>query len=210
MAQELLHSVQTRKLKGMILKVDLSKAFDRANWLYIRLLLTHLGFPYAYIKWVMCCIMDVSYSVLLNGEATPFFLSERGLRQGCPLSPLLFLLIMEGLSRAIITARNRDQLASIKINENYILTHLLFVDDVLIFLNGSIGDTMVLQNIFNLFQQATWMIINDCKSVLIAFGYTKHEIVFTTQCFPFTLQNLEDGLKYMGFRLKPHGYKIAN
>lgn len=103
-AQELLHSIQMRKLKGMVLKVDLSKAFDKTNRLYIRLLLTHLGFPYSITKWIMCCIMDVSYSVLLNGEAIPFFVSERGLRQGCPLSPLIFLLIMEGLSRAIISA----------------------------------------------------------------------------------------------------------
>lgn len=46
----------------MILKVDLSKAFDRENWLYIRLLLTHVGFPYAYIKWIMSFIKDVSYN----------------------------------------------------------------------------------------------------------------------------------------------------
>lgn len=93
--QELLHSMHINNLKGMILKVDLSKAFDRANWLYIRLLLTHLGFPYSYIKWIMSCITEVSYSVLLNGAPTPFFSAERGLRQGCPLSPLLCLLIME-------------------------------------------------------------------------------------------------------------------
>lgn len=98
---ELLHSLHLRKLKGMILKVDLSKAFDRVNWLYIRMLLTHLGFPYAYIKWIMCCITNVSFSVLINGAATSFFHAECGLRQGCRLSPLLFLLIMEGLSRII-------------------------------------------------------------------------------------------------------------
>ena len=100
----------------------------------------------------MSCIKEVSYSVLLNGVATSFFLSERGLRQECPLSPLLFLLIMEVLRRAIIAACNRKQLAVIKISENCYLTHLLFVDDILIFLNGSIGDTIVLQNILTLFQ----------------------------------------------------------
>ena len=79
-AQELLHSLHIKKHKGMILKVDLSKAFDRVNWLYIRLLLTHLGFPFDCIKWVMSCISEVAYNVLLNGDATSFFTSERGLR----------------------------------------------------------------------------------------------------------------------------------
>jgi hypothetical protein len=94
-------------MKGMILKVDLSKAFDRVSWLYIRMLLTHLGFPFEFIKWIMCCITNISFSVLVNGAASPFFHSERGLRQGCPLSPLLFLLIMEGLNRFIKEEHNR-------------------------------------------------------------------------------------------------------
>lgn len=190
--------------------MDLTKAFDRANWLYITLLLTHLGFPFAYIKWIMSCITDVSYSVLLNGEAASFFNSERGLRQGCPLSPLLFLLIMEDLSRTITSARDRNQLKSIEIAENFFLTHLLFVDDILIFLNGSIGDTTTLQNIFTLFQQATGMMINDSKSTITTIGCTQHEITYTSQRFPFTVLDLAKGIKYMGFRLKPLGYRIAD
>jgi len=193
----------------MILKVDLSKAFDRTNWLYIRLLLTHLGFPYGYIKWIMSCRTDVSYSVLLNGEATSFFTSERGLRQGCPLSPLLFLLIMEGLSRIITSARDRNQLTGIKITEIFYLTHLLFVDDILIFLNGSIGDTTTLQNLFMLFQQATGMMINDSKSTITTVGCTQHEFTFATQRFPFISLILTEGIKYLGFRLKPLGYRIV-
>ena len=51
-AQEVLHSLNSKKIKGMILKVYLSKAFDRENWLYIRMLLTHLGFPFDFIKWI--------------------------------------------------------------------------------------------------------------------------------------------------------------
>lgn len=98
-AQKVLHSVQLRKLNGMILKINLSKAFDRVNWLYLHILLTHLGFPFSFIRWIMSCITDVPYSVLINGSKSPFV--ERGLRKGCPLSLLLFLLIMEGLSRII-------------------------------------------------------------------------------------------------------------
>lgn len=64
----------------MILKVDLSKEFDRVNWIYIRMLLTHLGFPYEFIKWIMCYITNVSSIILVNGVTSPFFHSERGLR----------------------------------------------------------------------------------------------------------------------------------
>lgn len=96
--QEALHSIKTKKFKGMVLKIDLATEFDQTSWLYIRMLLTHLGFPLPFIQWIMCCITNVSYSVLINGSKSSFFHAKRGLRQGCPLSPLLFLLIMEGLS----------------------------------------------------------------------------------------------------------------
>eukprot|EP00253_Pinus_taeda_P034161 PITA_34161 len=209
-AQELLHTLHVKRQKGMILKVDLSKAFDTTNWLYMRLLLTHLGFPYNFIKWTMSCISDVSYSVLLNGKATNFFTAERGLRQGCPLSPLLFLLIMEGLSRILSSARDRHLLTGIKIADDFYLTHLLFVDDILIFLNGSIGDTTTLQNAMLLFQQATGMKINEQKSSITSVGCSVHESVYTSQRFPFNSLSLADGIKYLGFRLKPNGYRIAD
>lgn len=199
-----------RSLKGMILKVDLTKAFDRASMLYIRMLLTHLGFPYLFIKRIMSCITEVSYSILLNGSPTPFFTAERGLRQGCPLSPLLFLLIMEGLSRLIGTRHRRGRITGIKITENCSLTHLLFVDDVLIFLNGSLADSSSLQYVFDLFQMATGMIINIHKSSLTEIGCTQHEVFYIRQRFPFPPHQMEEGLKYLGFRIKHGGYKIAD
>lgn len=75
-----MHSIQSKKIKGMILKDDLSKAFDRVSWLYLKMLLTYLGFSGGFIKWIMCCITNVSFSVLVNGAASPFFGSERDLR----------------------------------------------------------------------------------------------------------------------------------
>lgn len=116
----------------------------------------------------MTCISDVPYNVLLNGSPTPFFTAERGLWQGCPLSPLLFLLIMEGLSRLIAAEHRRGRLRGIKITDNCFLTHLLFVDDVLIFLNGSMADSSTLHQVFELFQKETGMVINVQKSTLTA------------------------------------------
>ena len=83
-AQEGLHSIKTKKFKGAMLKIDLSKAFDKVSWLYNRMLLTHLGFNIGFIRWIMSDITTVSFSVLINGAASPFFHSERGIRQGFP------------------------------------------------------------------------------------------------------------------------------
>lgn len=54
------------------------------------------------------------------------------------------------------------------------------------------------------------MIINDSKSTITSFGCSQHEIIFTSQCFPFTSLNLEDDIKYLGFRLNPHRYRIVD
>jgi len=78
-AHEWIHSMKTKKLKGEILKIDLSKAYDRVNWLYIRFILTHLGFEFDFIKWVMCCISFSSFFVLINGSTFPLFEADRGL-----------------------------------------------------------------------------------------------------------------------------------
>jgi hypothetical protein len=135
-AQETLHSLKITKSQGAILKIDLSKAFDRVNWSYIRLLLTHLGFEVPFIKWIMACLNLVSFALLINGAATPFFHSERGLRQGFPLSPLLFLLVVECLSRAINHEARSGNLIGISIAPGHKITHLLFVDDILLFCSG--------------------------------------------------------------------------
>jgi hypothetical protein len=105
------------------LKIDLSKSYDRVCWSYIILILTHLGFEVPFITWVMECISIVSFVVLINGETSPFFKSERGLRQGCPLSPLLFMLVAEGLSRAIDHASINGDFQGISISPTLRITH---------------------------------------------------------------------------------------
>ena len=99
MTHEGLHHLKTLNLKGSVIKIDLSKSYDHVNWIYIGMFITHLGFNYNFIKWIMSYISYVSFAVVINGEASNFFHSERGLGHGCPLSPLLFLLVVEGFSR---------------------------------------------------------------------------------------------------------------
>eukprot|EP00253_Pinus_taeda_P029778 PITA_29778 len=160
----------------MILKIDLSKSFDRVNWFYLRLLLTHIGFPFIFIKWIMSYITDVPYSVLINGSASPLFHVERGLRQGCPLSSLFFLLVMESISIFVHEEHRNGRLKGIKVTNFVFLTHFFFMDDVLIFLSGSLGDLTTLHQVMGVFQKATKMVLNESKSTLFALRCAQNEL----------------------------------
>eukprot|EP00253_Pinus_taeda_P003035 PITA_03035 len=206
-AQEVIHSVKMKKNKGAVLKIDLSKAYDRISWLYLRMLLTHVGFSYPFVSWIMGCITNVSFAVLVNGAASSFFNSQRGLRQGCPLSPLLFLLVAEGLSRLIHKARREEKVKGIEVEINLYITHLLFVDDILIFTNGNCSELKELKCIFDLFLKATRMQINSGKSQACIADFERRERNRMVNLFPFPIQPLEAPFKYLGFWLKPVVYK---
>jgi len=105
MAQEGLHSIKTQRMRDMVMKVVLSEAYNRTNWLYLRLIIIYIGFCVQMVKWIIGCLSFVSFAVLINGSASEIFRPTRGLRQGCPMSPLLFLIIVEGLRRLILEAK---------------------------------------------------------------------------------------------------------
>eukprot|EP00253_Pinus_taeda_P014695 PITA_14695 len=209
-AQEALHTIWTKHHKAIILKIDLAKAFDRVSWLYLKMLLIHLGFPHNFITWIMACITTPTFSVLINGSTSQFFHSERGLRQGCPLSPLLFLIVMDALSRLIDSAKRSGEFSGLKITDDCFLTHLLFVDDVMIFLDGSIRDSRSFSNIITLFSSATGMLANHTKSSIILSRTSIHESHLALQLFPYSIHPLDHGLKYLGFWIKPISSKITD
>ena len=92
----------------MVIKVDLEKAYDRLEWSFIKMVLEHFGFPEMLIKLIMCCVSTTTTSILFNGSKLDSFQPSRGIRQGDPISPYLFLLCMEFL-RAHITSMCEDK-----------------------------------------------------------------------------------------------------
>eukprot|EP00253_Pinus_taeda_P004599 PITA_04599 len=155
----------------------------------------------------MGCITSVSFVVLINGAASPFFKGKRGLRQGYPLSSLLFLLVVEGLSQLILKAKREGTVKGLEVAVNMFISHLLFVDDILLFSNGNMTEIKELKKILELFMKATGMEVNYKKSQLILEGFNRKEKGQITSILPFDVYKLEDPFKYIGFWLKSNAYK---
>jgi hypothetical protein len=96
-------------------KLDMHKAYDRVEWVFLEKMMTKLGFDQRSVKLIMACVKSVRYRVRFNSTETDTILPTRGLRQGDPLSPYLFLIIAEGLSCMLRGAEERGELEGVKV-----------------------------------------------------------------------------------------------
>ena len=145
--QEILHSFKIRKVKGgfVAMKLDLQKAYDRVNWGFLKMVLTRFGFSSKFIGWIMECISSVSFSILVNGGMTKIFKPFRGLRQGNPLSPYLFIICQEVLSRLIDREFLYGNVKGVKMNvAGPAFTHVMYVDDIMVFAKANCREVKIL------------------------------------------------------------------
>jgi len=133
-ANEVVDEVSRLKKELMLFKVDFEKAYDSFDWGYLDAVMERMSFPVLWRKWIRECVCTATASVLVNGSPTEEFSLHRGLRQGDPLSPFLFLLAVEGL-HSLMKAMIDNHLFSgysVGVDSSVVVSHLQFADDTLL------------------------------------------------------------------------------
>ena len=168
LAHEVFHSF---KKKGgssgwIAIKLDMEKAYDRLEWPFIFEMLSQLGFDARWIGWIRECITTTTFSVLVNGIPGFSFSPSRGIRQGDPLSPFLFILCAELLTRNLASASlNREKLVGVSVGHSRVrIPFLTFADDTMIFAKASDSSCIAIRQILDKYCSLSGQLVNYHKS----------------------------------------------
>ena len=152
-ANEVVDEARKAKKELLLFKVDFEKAYDSVDWGYLDVVMHKMAFPVLWRKWMKECITTATASVLVNGSPTCEFPLKRGLRQGDPLSPFLFLLAAEGLNVLMKSVVDNNLYTGYEVGNpnSVVVSHLQFADDTLLVGTKSWANVRALRAVLTLF-----------------------------------------------------------
>lgn len=170
-ANEVLDWWQSKKKRGVIIKIDFEKAYDCVNWSFLLNMMESFEFGHKWRSWIQSCVTNARISVLVNGSPTNEFIAERGLRQGDPLSPFLFNLVVEGLNILILRARELGLFNGAVVGNDLIkVSHLQFADDTILFCEANLEEILCIKRLLRCFEVVSGLKINYSKSMVVGVG----------------------------------------
>ncbi|XP_020672720.2 uncharacterized protein LOC110092491 [Dendrobium catenatum] len=173
LAKEILATCSKKGQKPFCAKIDIRKAFDTVSGRFLTDRLYQKGFLHKVVNWIKACINDVNFSIITKGALEGYFPSSAGLRQGFPLSPLLFCIAMDAFSASLDDGGFKGFSF-----DGYNISHLLYADDVLIFGEANVDNCNILTRVLNSFANSSGLHINLGKSCLPSIN----AIVFAYNC----------------------------
>ena len=181
------------------LKIDLKKAYDSIRWGCILDILTAMGTPTNMLRCIMACITSPSFSICVNGELTGFFSCKRGLRQGDPLSPFLFLIAMEAFSRSLSKAALHPRYDFHPKCKGINLSHICFANDIFIFAEANVTSVEIIMDELEKFEAFYGMQVNKQKSDVFFVGVNDNVKATILNMTRFSMGSLP--VKYLGVPL---------
>ena len=181
------------------LKIDLKKAYDSIRWGCILNILTAMGTPTNMLRCVMACITTPKFSICVTGELAGFFPSKRGLRQGDPLSPFLFLIAMEAFSRSLSKAALHPRFDFHPKCKGINFSHICFADDIFIFAKGNETSVEVIMDEMAKFETFSRMQVDKQKSTVFLAGVNDNVKATILNMTRFSMGSLP--VKYLGVPL---------
>ncbi|CAA0807047.1 Uncharacterized mitochondrial protein AtMg01250, partial [Striga hermonthica] len=135
------------------------------EWLCIKKIMLQMGFHIDFVQLIMICISTTSFSFKINGEVSGYVIPSRGIRQGDPLSPYLFLVVAEILSALVNHATQTGHITGLKISPNGpAFSHLLFADDSLFFCKATVDQALSILSVLDKYHLFTGQCVNWSKS----------------------------------------------
>ncbi|GJT38736.1 RNA-directed DNA polymerase, eukaryota [Tanacetum coccineum] len=177
-ANEIIRMATIEESKLLLFKVDFEKAFDSVNWPFLLDTMRQMGFGSKWRSWISSCLSSASISILINGSPTKEFKLERGLRQGDPLSPFLFLIVAEALQVSILEACDIGLYKGIFLAKSGANLSLLeYADGALFFGKWSRENALSLIHILRCFELASGLKVNIDKSRVMGVGVPTSEVI---------------------------------
>nr|GFA12871.1 RNA-directed DNA polymerase, eukaryota, reverse transcriptase zinc-binding domain protein [Tanacetum cinerariifolium] len=176
-SNEILNCAKSERIDMLLFKVDFEKAFDSVNWEFLFDIMSQMNFGSKWRKWISSSFSSASVSILINGSPSKEFKMERGLRQGDPLSPFLFLIVAEALQVMTIETCNKGIFKGLSLGDDGSNISLLqFAYDALFFGEWSKSNVRHLIGILDYFHEVSGLKINLDKSRLFRISVSLGEV----------------------------------